>query len=238
MSETTRPVLDARHSYDINRWLALGGVVGPIIFVLTFMLAGAIRAGYSPIHQAISDLGVGPNPWLLNAPLIIMGLLLVAFAIGFFRNAEVEIGGRWRWICAALIAFPGLGWLDAGVFTEAPATVTLHWVPSNLLIAVGSLAGFFIVGLKLRRDSRWRGLSTYSMIASPATLLVMVAESWIWWPGTPLFTSHLGGLMERVLFVEILAWYVVFGWRLFRGPRPAAARLRSTGRTRRYLHGS
>jgi hypothetical protein len=69
------------------------------------------------------------------------------------------------------------------------------------------------------------------MIADPATLLVIVAESWVWTPGTPLFTSHLGGLMERVLFVEILAWYVVFGWRLFRGPRLAADRLHSTGRT-------
>jgi hypothetical protein len=26
----------------------------------------------------------------------------------------------------------------------------------------------------------------------------------------------VGGLMERVVFIEILAWYVAFGWRLFR----------------------
>jgi hypothetical protein len=28
--------------------------------------------------------------------------------------------------------------------------------------------------------------------------------------------AALGGLMERVLLIEILAWYVVLGWRLFR----------------------
>jgi hypothetical protein len=27
-------------------------------------------------------------------------------------------------------------------------------------------------------------------------------------------TLGVGGLMERVFFVEILAWYVVVGWRL------------------------
>src|SRR5258708_22388092 len=44
--------------------------------------------------------------------------------------------------------------------------------------------------------------STYSMIASPATLLVMVAESWIWWPGTPLFTSHLVRARQRLDFAR------------------------------------
>jgi hypothetical protein len=97
------------------------------------------------------------------------------------------------------------------------------------LITVGSVAGFFIVGLKLRRDSRWRGLSAYSMIAGPGTLVVIAAMDWTWTPGTPTAPLRLGGLMERVLFVEILAWYVVFGWRLFRGPRLAADRLPAGG---------
>ncbi len=231
MSEAARPALSAQRSYNINRWLALAVVVGPIIFVLTFTFAGAIRAGYSPIHQAVSDLGVGPNPWLLNVPQIIMGLLLVGFALSFVRSEEVEIRGRWRWICASLLAFPGLGFTNAAVFTEAPATVNLHWMIGMPLLAVGSVAGFFIVGLKLRRDRRWRGLSAYSMIAGPATLVVIAAMFWVWTPGTPLFASHLGGLMERVLFVDILAWYVIFGLRLLRGPRLGAARLGSTGRT-------
>jgi hypothetical protein len=36
------------------RWLALGGVVGPLVFVATITIAGALRPGYSPIQQAIS----------------------------------------------------------------------------------------------------------------------------------------------------------------------------------------
>jgi hypothetical membrane protein len=219
--------MGVERSYDIDRWLALGGVVGPILFVAMFTFAGAIRAGYSPIHQAISDLGVGPNPWLLNASLIIMGVLLVGFAIGFFRNREVMISRRWRWVCAGLLALPGLGYLDAGVFTEAPATVTLHWAIGMPLIAIGSVAGFFIVGLKLRHDNRWRGMSTYSMIAGPLTLAVIAVMFWVWTPGTPVAPLQLGGFMERVLFIEILAWYVVFGWRLFRKPGLAADRFGS-----------
>jgi hypothetical protein len=102
------------------------------------------------------------------------------------------------------------------VFTEAPATVTLHWAIGMPLIAIGSVVGFFVVGLKLRSDSRWRRLSTYSMVAGPATLAVIAAMFGVFTPGTSLAPLQLGGLMERVLFIEILAWYVVFGWRLAR----------------------
>jgi len=55
------------------------------------------------------------------------------------------------------------------------------------------------------------------MIAGPATLVLTVAMFWVYTPGAPLVSMQLGGLMERVRFIEILAWYVVFGWRLFRG---------------------
>jgi hypothetical protein len=39
------------------------------------------------------------------------------------------------------------------------------------------------------------------------TLALMMAMLEIW-------TLGVGGLMERVFFVEILVWYVVVGWRL------------------------
>jgi hypothetical membrane protein len=60
-------------SNGITRWLALCGVLGPVVYLVTFTVAGFLRPGYSPIHQAVSDLGVGSNPWLLNGPLSLCG---------------------------------------------------------------------------------------------------------------------------------------------------------------------
>jgi membrane-bound metal-dependent hydrolase YbcI (DUF457 family) len=57
-----------------------------------------------------------------------------------------------------------------------------------------------------------------SLIASLVTLVLIATMFWVWTPGTPLASVRLGGLMERVLFIEILAWYVAFGWRLFARP--------------------
>ena len=200
----------------LARWLALGGMLGPILFVAAFIVGGVLRPGYSPIHQAISDLGVGPNPWLLNVPLVLLGVFLSAFAMSFFRSLRPTLSQTWRWVCAVLLACTGLGFADAGIFTEAPATVALHWMVGMTLVVLGSVGGFLVTGLALRRDRQWRGWSTYSLVASLVTLVLIAVMFWVWTPGTPLAPLELGGLMERVLFIEILAWYVAFGWRLFR----------------------
>src|SRR5262249_32908477 len=90
---------------------------------------GRAPAGIKPpIHQAISDLGVGPNPWLLNVQLVLLGVLLTAFSAGLFMRLGPALGGGWRWVCTVLIGLPGLGYAWGGIFTEAPATVLLHWV--------------------------------------------------------------------------------------------------------------
>ncbi len=113
------------------RWLVLAGVVGPIVFVAVFTLAGFLRPGYSPIHQAISDLGVGPNRWLLDVSAMITGLLLMGFAVGFALSMQPVLSRGWRWLSAVLLALHGLDLAIAGIFTEAPrhSPSTGWWVP-------------------------------------------------------------------------------------------------------------
>jgi hypothetical protein len=50
-------------------------------------------------------------------------------------------------------------------------------------------------------------------------VLVTAVMFYMFTPGTPP-GLRLGGLMERVLFVETLAWYAAFGWRPSE-PQPA-----------------
>jgi hypothetical membrane protein len=201
---------------QVARWLSLGGAIGPILFVAAFTVGGVVRPDYSPIHQAVSDLGVGPNAWLLNVSLVLMGVCLLAFAVGFYLSRRPALSQAWRWACAVLLSCTGLGFAVAGIFTEAPATVAIHWMVGMPLLVLGSVVGFFLTGLALRYDTRWRGWSVYTLVASLVTIVLIATMFWVWTPGTPLAPERLGGLMERVVFIEILAWYVAFGWRLFR----------------------
>jgi hypothetical membrane protein len=130
------------------------------MFVVTCTIAGLLRPGYSPLHQAISDLGVGSVAWLLNISVVAMGVLLIGCCAAFLRVLGPTLGDPWRWVCSGLLALPGLGFAWAGIFTEAPATVTLHWVVGMPLVAIGSIAGFLITGIRLRRLDPWASLAS------------------------------------------------------------------------------
>jgi hypothetical membrane protein len=197
------------------RWWPLAGVVGPLLFVVVYTLAGFLRPGYSPVHQAISDLGVGSNGWLVDVSCVITGLLLIGFAVGFALSLRPVLHQGWRWLIAVLFALHGLGLAVAGIFTEAPSTVMIHWLVGADLAFFGPVVAFLVTGLALRRETRWRGWGIALLIASFLTLVVIAITFWIFTPGTPLASLRLGGLMERVLLIEIEVWYVALGWRLF-----------------------
>jgi hypothetical membrane protein len=204
----------------IDRWLALGGLVGPTVFTLTYTVAGLLRPGYSPVDQAISDLGVGQNAWVLNGSLILLGVSLVGFTISFYRTIRPPASTALRLVSAALLAGVGIGYAVAGIVDE---TNPLHWQLGAPLVYGGATVGFLLAGVLLRRDRAWRRWGTASLVASVLTLgLVALTfytfSSYDFAEGDPSPEGRLGGLMERVLFVEILAWYAAFGWRLFRGP--------------------
>jgi hypothetical membrane protein len=214
--ERPRPV-------ELDRWLALGGVLGPAVFTLTYTVAGLLRPGYSPVDQAISDLGVGDNAWLLTGSLILLGLSLLGFTISFYRTIRPPASTALRVVSAALLASVGAGYAVAGIFDE---TNPLHWQLGAPLVYGGATFGFLLAGVLLRRDRAWRGWGTASLLFSLVTVLLIALtfytfSSYAYSEGDPSPEGQLGGLMERVLFVEILAWYAAFGSRLFRAS-PAA----------------
>jgi hypothetical membrane protein len=205
------------------RWLVLvGGVVNPVGFVVAYTIGGLLRAGYSPIHQAISDLGVGTNGEVLDAIGVVHGLLLIAFGIGFALIMRSALSRGWLVLSTALLVLRGLVFIVVAIFTEAPATVAIHSLGS-IVGLITMMSALIVIGLALRRNSAWRGWGNYTLVVALVTLVLVAIEFWVFTPGTALAPARLGGLMERVVSVETLAWYVAFGWGLFvfAGPHQA-----------------
>ena len=102
------------------RLLALGGIVGPVAFVLGWAVSGAVTVGYSPIDDAISDLAaVGASTR------VAMTVAFIAFGIGVIAFGEAlhqVLEGR-AWIAAiatgactiGVAATPLGGWSGDGV---------------------------------------------------------------------------------------------------------------------------
>jgi hypothetical membrane protein len=199
------------------RRLALTGVVGPVLSVVVFSVAGAYRPGYSPVHQAISALGTGTGGWLADAVGVVMGAGLVIFAVVFATLLRPVLRRGVRWFAAACIVLDGLGVAIAGIFTDASATVALHTIGA-MLGTISTLVAFVVIGVALRRNERWRRWGTYSLAAAVVALALVAVEYAFLMPRSPLYPLHAGGLLERADFVWHYAWYVVFGYRLFRGP--------------------
>ena len=205
---------------DIGGRLALGAVAGPILFTLGWFILGFISPGYtmwgtriapySVISQPLSGLGLGPTGPLMNATFILSGLLIVAGAVGIFRKID-ELGPAARWIGTVLLALPGLGAVVDGVFTLEH--FFFHFVGFGL--ALTTVVGFPVIGFLLRRLPSWRGFGSWLIAAGPLTLALTVLYFATFTPTIEGVRHGVAGLTERLLVLELQAWYVALGWLAF-----------------------
>jgi hypothetical protein len=202
-------------------WLALGAVAGPVLFTLGWLVLGLISPGYtmwgtriapySTISQPLSGLGLGPTGPFMNAIFIVSGLLILVGAFGVFR-AIPELGPAARWIGTAVFALPGLGSVMDGIFTLEH--FFLHFVGFGL--ALTTVVGFPVTGYLLRRVPGWRGFGSWLIVAGPVTLALTVLYFATFTPTIEGIQHGVAGLTERILVLELQAWYVAIGWLVFR----------------------
>jgi hypothetical membrane protein len=204
-----------------RNWLALGAVAGPVLFTLGWFVFGFISPGYtmwgtriapySAMSQPLSGLGLGPTGPLMNTVFIASGLLIVIGAVGVFR-AIPELGPTARWIAAVLLALPGLGSVTDGIFTLEH--FFLHFLGFGL--ALTTIVGFPVIGYLLRRVPGWRGFGSWLIAAGPVTLALTVLYFATFTPTIEGIQHGVAGLTERILVLELQAWYVAIGWLTFR----------------------
>lgn len=214
--ETTAPQFRAR---DAGRWLALGAVVGPLLFTLGWIVLEPLHPGYSSVSRPISGLAVGPNGPFMRAAFLLYGLLVLAGVTGVFLSLARELGTLARWNCTALLAVSPLGILWAGIFTID--SLALH--TAGVVAAIGTpVITFPIVALALRRVPGWRRFGTWMLLGCPLTLVLLIG----FMNSVPQTEMATGGgsfgLWQRGLAIEVMAWFVALGWLAYRRARPAA----------------
>jgi hypothetical membrane protein len=221
------PATPARtRAREIARWLALGAVAGPLLFTLAWVVLGVLSPGftifgtriapYSPISAGISGLGLGRTGPYMNAAFVCSGLLLLAGVIGAVGGIR-EMSAGARWCCSVLLGLSALGLVLDGLFTLE------SFLPHLLafLLATGApVLSFVVTGLLLRRIPRWRRYGTWLLIGSPLTLALLVLYLHTFSPTAAGARTGVAGLTERILVVEILAWFVALGWLAFARQEP------------------
>ena len=212
----------ARPSPQAARWLALCAVVGPVLFTLAWVVLGAISPGYtawgihfapySPISQPISGLGLGPTAPFMNAAFVLTGLLTLVGVVGIFQGIR-EMGALARWSCMVLLALSPLGMAMDGIFTLESF---LPHTAGFLLATASPVLSFVVIGLLLRRVKSFRRFGTWLLLGSPLTLALVVLYFLTFSPTVAGIQTGVAGLTERILVVEVHAWFVALGALAFR----------------------
>jgi Protein of unknown function (DUF998) len=212
------------------RWMALGAVAGPIIFTLGWLILGFLSPGYtlwgvriapySPISQAISGLGLGPTAPYMNTIFVLSGILMLVGVAGILGSPGTMLSPRGRRTVLLLLGLPALGVMMDGVFTLRSSH--LHYL--GFSVALTCIAGYPACGLLLRRVTGWRRIGSWLIAGGPVTLAFTVLFFATFSPTAKGAETGIAGLTERLLVIELMAWYAALGWHAFAAWIPGPAR--------------
>lgn len=188
----------------MNRPALCGVIAGPL-FVLTFLINGALVAGYSPLRHPVSSLQLAS--WVQTANFIVAGTLVVVFAVGTRL-------GFWG---SLLIALVGVGLIGSGVFITDPVSgyppgspalpePTWHGLAHDLF-AIPTFLGWPLACFVLARRFRpW-----YS-IASGVAFVAMFVLTNAAFAQTPGLVEY-GGLFQRLTVTIGFTWLTLLALR-------------------------
>lgn len=191
--------------------LAFAGIAGPAIFAVTLLGQDVLRDDYDPLAAATADPMVGTWGWVQQANFIVLGLLLVAFAVGLHRGVRVAGPGV---VASAAIAVSGLGMAVAALFplsddaTDFAAEVRDL---NNRVFGVSVGVGLILMSWRFIRDVRWRGVADYVALSGVAWLVMARVTGTVAQSGEPPY-----GLMRRAMLAIWLSCVVVLALKLRR----------------------
>ncbi len=206
-----------------QRALLACGVVGPLLFIVVFLIEGATRADYDPWQHFVSSLSHGARGWIQITSFVLCGGLVLCFAVGLRR--ELRSGRGSRWITASVGIF-GISLVAAGLLVTdpllgyppgAPSTPTLEGALHMLfsLFAFAALASACLgMARRFARDRARRGWSLYSAVTGVAVVLLFVTTSAV----AALDPEGPAGLIQRITIVTGWGWVALLAVRLLRRP--------------------
>jgi hypothetical membrane protein len=204
----------------VMRVLVLGGVGGPCVFALVTLVAAALRPDYSHLANTISELGANGSSYaaLMNyAGFVPAGLMLAAFGVAL---AELLPRDRLTIGASIMVTLFGSGLATAGVISCDPGCPptggslqqTVHDAIGPLM-SLCLIAAAGILGIRFRRLTAWRRLSSYSLLTSALALLFLVALV-----SSRVQAQPLTGLWQRFLLTALLCWCAVIALQSRRYP--------------------
>jgi hypothetical membrane protein len=183
---------------------AFAGLAIPILFTVLVIAQGLFQPDYSHRELPISALAAWPLGWVQNVNFYLVGLLMIAYAIGLHDGLWPSRGGV---IGPALLVISGMGLIIAGVFPWRQVNGVLvepaGHVVGALMSFLGAAFGHIVISRRMANDPGWQSVASYVLAGGVAMLVLFFAfAGFALDPGTPL--HPWAGLMQRV---TVIVWF-------------------------------
>ncbi|HEX8727423.1 MAG TPA: DUF998 domain-containing protein [Ktedonobacterales bacterium] len=217
-----------------TRLLLACGAIGPIVFIVAFLIEGATRPGYSAWHNFVSDLSESNLGWMQIASFLFCGAMVFCFAIGLRQVFRSGRGATWG---PLLLGAFGLSLIVAGVFVTDPSLGyyppgspagaqtlhgTIHGTTAPIVFGLLTIA-IFVFTRRFASDPAWRGWAAYSIITGIVCIVTFIACL-----AVAVLDEHgvlanaPSGLLERIAIVSGWGWIALLAIRLLRQSRTAS----------------
>ena len=205
----------------LSRLAALGGVVGPALFTVAWMVGSLRQAGHPAAEIQLSGLAAedARDPQIMMAGFVVLGVCSIGFGAALARVISPRSAGPW------LVVTAGVATVAGGLFRRDHLLLTgpgftgeswhnqVHDVASGVAYTA-MLAAPLVLGLRFRKDPGWAPVSRPVLglaLASAATLAVFasrVVEPW-------------NGVVQRAAVTLALAAEVLIAARMLTRQRRA-----------------
>ena len=197
------------------RWPWFCGVLAPPVGAAFVISTALLTPNYSHISETISQLGAQGRTHadVLNAGLIVFGLLMTGFAYGLFRALRRNAATRLIWLSLSVY---GAGILFSAVFQGDSRTlggpVTLEGSIHVALVMVAFLGlevGTIAFAAAVYSLPTWHRVAQVSVAIAVVNLVLALAfllEA----------ADPVDGLLERTFYVISLVWVEVVSLRALR----------------------
>jgi Protein of unknown function (DUF998) len=207
------------------RLLLVGGAIGPLLYIVVFLIEGATRPHYSALYHVVSSLSLGNGGWIQTTNFIVSGALVLGFVIGLRRVLHTGRGSTWGPILLGII---GLCLIGAGIFVTDPrlgyppgasSVTTVHGILHEIFGQLQFFSLMAVCFVLARRDAAapfGRGWARYSVATG-----LLVAVFYVAFVLTGVLDGP-AGLMQRICIIIGWSWIARLSIRLMSKKVPLA----------------
>ncbi len=188
------------------------GIVVPLLYFGTHLVAGGLTPDYSHVSQYGSELGIAgaPAARLFNGGILLTAVATILGAVGLYLGARRASPGRlWPALTGLSLGLFGVGLVFGGLF---PMPDPRH---GGFGLGMAVHAAPVFLALALRRAPGHRNLMRFSVVAAVLMLAFLAVMMGV----GGLLTRANVGLFQRIYALTLFGWIGIAAFGLRRSVR-------------------